>query len=47
VQRFGGLVNLNVHFHLLDGVFAADDYGLALALLPPQPARTCSRSSIG
>ncbi len=37
VQRFGGLVNLNVHFHLLvpDGVFTptADD-GLAFALLP-------------
>ena len=37
VQRFGGLVNLNVHFHLLvpDGVFTptADD-GLAFARLP-------------
>jgi len=36
-RRFGGLVNLNVHFHLLvpDGVFSptADD-GLAFALLP-------------
>jgi putative transposase len=37
VQRFGGLVNLNVHFHLLvpDGVFTpTDDDGLAFALLP-------------
>ena len=37
VQRFDGLVNLNVHFHLLvpDGVFTptADD-GLAFARLP-------------
>jgi hypothetical protein len=36
VQRFGGLVNLNVHFHLLvpDGVFADDDDQLAFALHP-------------
>jgi hypothetical protein len=36
VQRFGGLVNLNVHFHLLapDGVFAETDAGLAFMLLP-------------
>lgn len=36
VQRFGGLVNLNVHFHLLvpDGVFIADEGRLAFALHP-------------
>ncbi|HEX2689477.1 MAG TPA: transposase [Kofleriaceae bacterium] len=36
VQRFGGLVNLNVHFHLLipDGVFTDVGDGLAFALLP-------------
>jgi hypothetical protein len=41
VQRFGGLVNLNVHFHLLvpDGVFNETDAGLAFALLPPPTGR--------
>jgi hypothetical protein len=36
VQRFGGLVNLNVHFHLIvpDGVFVDDDDRLAFALQP-------------
>ncbi len=36
VQRFGGLVNLNVHFHLVvpDGVFVDDDQGLRFELLP-------------
>jgi hypothetical protein len=36
VQRFGGLVNLNVHFHLVvpDGVFVDDGDGLAFAMLP-------------
>jgi hypothetical protein len=36
VQRFGGLVNLNVHFHLLvpDGVFAETGAELAFTLLP-------------
>ena len=36
VQRFGGLVNLNVHYHLLvpDGVFAEAGDGLAFVLLP-------------
>jgi hypothetical protein len=36
VQRFGGLVNLNVHFHVLvaDGVFTEAGDGLAFALLP-------------
>ncbi len=36
VQRFGGLVNLNVHFHLLvpDGVFVDADGRLAFALHP-------------
>jgi hypothetical protein len=36
VQRFGGLVNLNVHFHLLvpDGVFVDDHDRLAFALHP-------------
>lgn len=36
VERFGGLVNLNVHFHLLvpDGVFAETDAGLVFMLLP-------------
>ena len=29
IQRFGGALNLNIHFHmlLLDGVYAVDDYG--------------------
>jgi hypothetical protein len=48
-QRFGGLVNLNVHFHLLvpDGVFTptADD-GLALALLPAPTGTDLLGSSI-
>jgi hypothetical protein len=41
VQRFGGLVNLNVHFHLLvpDGVFTETDAGLAFVLLPPPTGR--------
>jgi hypothetical protein len=36
VQRFGGLVNLNVHFHLVvpDGVFVDDGEQLAFALHP-------------
>jgi hypothetical protein len=36
VQRFGGLVNLNVHFHLVvpDGVFIDDADRLAFALHP-------------
>ena len=36
VQRFGGLVNLNVHFHLVvpDGVFVDDGEGLAFAMHP-------------
>jgi hypothetical protein len=36
VQRFGGLVNLNVHFHLVvpDGVFVDADDRLAFALHP-------------
>ena len=37
VQRFGGLVNLNVHFHLVvpDGVFVDDEaHGLRFELLP-------------
>lgn len=37
VQRFGGLVNLNVHFHLVvpDGVFVDNDaHGLRFELLP-------------
>jgi hypothetical protein len=36
VQRFGGLVNLNVHFHLVvpDGVFAEDGAGLRFEMLP-------------
>jgi Putative transposase len=36
VQRFGGLVNLNVHFHLTvpDGVFADAGDGLSFVLLP-------------
>ena len=39
VERFGGLVNLNVHFHLLvpDGVFVDDDDRLAFA---PHPVPT-------
>jgi hypothetical protein len=40
VQRFGGLVNLNVHFHLVvpDGVFVDDGEHLAFALHPvPTP----------
>ena len=36
VQRFGGLVNLNVHFHLVvpDGVFVTDGDGLRFELHP-------------
>ena len=36
VQRFGGLVNLNVHFHLVvpDGVFVDDGERLRFALQP-------------
>jgi hypothetical protein len=36
VQRFGGLVNLNVHFHLVvpDGVFVDRDEGLRFEMLP-------------
>jgi hypothetical protein len=36
VQRFGGLVNLNVHFHLVvpDGVFVDDGAGLRFEMLP-------------
>jgi hypothetical protein len=36
VQRFGGLVNLNVHFHVVipDGVFVDDPEGLRFALHP-------------
>ena len=36
VQRFGGLVNLNVHFHLVvaDGVFVDDGDGLRFAMHP-------------
>jgi hypothetical protein len=36
VQRFGGLVNLNVHFHLVapDGVFVSDGTGLRFEMLP-------------
>lgn len=37
VQRFGGLVNLNVHFHLVvpDGVFVDDEaHGLRFELVP-------------
>ncbi|MDQ3365202.1 MAG: transposase [Myxococcota bacterium] len=36
VQRFGGLVNLNVHFHLVvpDGVFVDEHQGLRFELLP-------------
>lgn len=36
VQRFGGLVNFNVHFHLVvpDGVFVSDDEGLRFEMLP-------------
>lgn len=36
VQRFGGLVNLNVHFHLVvpDGVFASDGDELRFEMLP-------------
>jgi hypothetical protein len=36
VQRFGGLVNLNVHFHLVvpDGVFVEDGEGLRFEMLP-------------
>jgi hypothetical protein len=41
VQRFGGLVNLNVHFHLLipDGVFTETDAGLMFTLLPEPTGR--------
>ena len=41
VQRFGGLVNLNVHFHLLipDGVFNEADAGLMFTLLPAPTGR--------
>jgi hypothetical protein len=41
VQRFGGLVNLNVHFHLLipDGVFTETDAGLMFTLLPAPTGR--------
>jgi len=41
VQRFGGQVNLNVHYHLVvsDGVFVDDGEHLALAMHPvPTPA---------
>jgi hypothetical protein len=36
VQRFGGLVNLNVHFHLVvpDGVFVDDSDGLRFVMHP-------------
>ena len=36
VQRFGGLVNINVHLHLVvpDGVFVDDAQGLRFELLP-------------
>ena len=36
VQRLGGLVNLNVHFHLVvpDGVFVEDGDGLRFVMLP-------------
>ena len=36
VQRFGGLVHLNVHFHLVvpDGVFVDGDEGLRFEMLP-------------
>ena len=36
VQRFGGLVNLSVHFHLVvpEGVFVGGGEGLAFALHP-------------
>ena len=36
VQRFGGLVNLNVHFHVVvpDGVFVDDGESLRFAMLP-------------
>jgi hypothetical protein len=47
-QRFDGLVNLNVHFHLLvpDGVFVEIDAGLGSCCSPRPPAPTCWRSSI-
>ena len=36
VQRFGGLVNLNVHFHIVipEGVFVEDGEGLRFVMLP-------------
>ncbi|MBA3459616.1 MAG: transposase zinc-binding domain-containing protein [Deltaproteobacteria bacterium] len=36
-RRFGGLVNLNVHYHLVvpDGVFVKSDEGLRFEMLPP------------
>ena len=39
VQRFGGLVNLNVHFHIVtpDGVFVDDDHGGLAFVLHPVP----------
>ena len=41
VQRFGGLVNLNVHFHLVvpDGVFVAADGGGLAFVMHPVPTR--------
>jgi hypothetical protein len=37
VQRFGGALNLNVHFHCIlpDGVFVRDDGGVRFVELPP------------
>ena len=36
VRRFGGLVNLNVHYHVVvpDGVFVKDGEGLRFEMLP-------------
>jgi len=56
VQRFGGLVNLNVHFHLVvpDGVLVDDGEGLGFVMHPvptshdgrrlARQARPCGRS---
>jgi hypothetical protein len=43
VQRFGGALNLNVHFHCVipDGVFVRDSGGMRFVELAPPPTKTC------
>jgi len=50
VQRFGGAVNVHLHFHtlVLDGVFVREPDGTCASTRPRPPrTRTCSASSRG